>query len=497
MYQGVRVQHRYQGPTVPLAVQQPVLQVHTRLPVRNPSYPATHVLERRISSELARQGWEAVHRTAMEVMNTPVPTFQCKICLENLPLSDQVVFQDCGNPEHGCCRDCTRYWIEGLINCGQVHSITCGRRGDVDCSARARNEEIRPLTDEDSFKKFQRFMQMREDKTVRECPQCAQMCKPATVGGEICPEMVCPSCQCTFCYYHSAAHAGRPCDEYSRQISKQLKEMANGVLADSKQCPKCGVHTVKTSGCNHMTCAERTCKAHWCWVCGREIEGGANGVFDHYTAGIHKHRTRMDAVTRHFVDVYVFSPGSCRQFSDTTTPGCALNILRFLTVPFRLVFMLTALVLFVVSLALAPITGLFLLLSLLCCQCRNNVLKSQTVVKAIMLMPGFLIYVGIAFVWILLVATVLVVLLTLWPLCRCFLPRMEDDACGFDHTHVIWLMTLPFTALEPGRCLIQCYFRKWSCCRRQGESDSDTDTDRESDSQEVPDVEAEDDSDRS
>ncbi|CAE7778956.1 rnf19b, partial [Symbiodinium microadriaticum] len=74
-------------------------------------------------------------------------------------------------------------------------------------------------------------------------------------------------------YYHSNAHAGRSCDEYERQLAKQEKEMRNaGVLADSKQCPRCGVHTVKISGCNHMTCAERTCKCEWCWVCGQEIE---------------------------------------------------------------------------------------------------------------------------------------------------------------------------------------------------------------------------------
>lgn len=29
-------------------------------------------------------------------------------------------------------------------------------------------------------------------------------------------------------YYHSNAHEGRPCDEYSRQISRQLREMKSG-----------------------------------------------------------------------------------------------------------------------------------------------------------------------------------------------------------------------------------------------------------------------------
>lgn len=42
-----------------------------------------------------------------------------------------------------------------------------------------------------------------------------------------------------------------------------------------RQCPRCKVETVKTGGCNHMTCR---CGTHWCWVCGEAQQSGSGGV---------------------------------------------------------------------------------------------------------------------------------------------------------------------------------------------------------------------------
>jgi len=37
--------------------------------------------------------------------------------------------------------------------------------------------------------------------------------------------------------------------------------------------PACsGIRTVKSSGCNHMTCSK--CKASWCWLCAK-VRGAA------------------------------------------------------------------------------------------------------------------------------------------------------------------------------------------------------------------------------
>eukprot|EP00438_Fugacium_kawagutii_P001865 Skav216328 [mRNA] locus=scaffold3350:140207:142526:+ [translate_table: standard] len=392
-------------------------------------------------TSLARQGWDAVQRTAMQVINPMVETFECRICLTNLPVAERVVFRDCHDPKHGCCKDCTRYWIKERVESGHVFNITCSRRGMCDCNARVSDEEVLRFTDTDTHAKYMRFKSMREDDTVRECPQCGHMCKPNYRQGEIVAEMKCPSCSCNFCYYHSNAHAGRPCDEYSRQISKQLKEMEQGALADSKPCPKCGLYTAKTGGCNHMTCAEHSCRTHWCWVCGQEIEGGADGVMAHYS-------------------------GRCNHFpeiDETTTPGMVLSCLRILTFPIRVFFMVMAALILIGCLALSPIT-LFMVSFSACLCCHKLRLRSQVVIKAFVLIPGFLLYIGIALLWMLLVFFFMGLLcFTLMPAEQCL-----SGWCGcpplltpnVDRTHLIWLLTLPFNSLNPVRSFLQCYFTR-------------------------------------
>ena len=36
---------------------------------------------------------------------------------------------------------------------------------------------------------------------------------------------------------------------------------------NAKNCPECDVATEKAGGCNHITCPNHSCKAHWCWIC--------------------------------------------------------------------------------------------------------------------------------------------------------------------------------------------------------------------------------------
>jgi len=43
-----------------------------------------------------------------------------------------------------------------------------------------------------------------------------------------------------------------------------------------KKCPGCEAHTVKSSGCNHITCR---CGVHWCYQCGEQHP--ADSIYDH------------------------------------------------------------------------------------------------------------------------------------------------------------------------------------------------------------------------
>lgn len=111
-----------------------------------------------------------------------------------------------------------------------------------------------------------------------------------------------------------------------------------------------------------MVCAERTCGADWCWCCGAEIQGGANGVAEHY------------------------STGPCQQFPDLTpTPGCWLSCIQLVTWPFKWCFLLLGLLLFIFCLLITPVS----LTIILTFPCFFHVrLRSQQAFKSLILLPG-------------------------------------------------------------------------------------------------------------
>mmetsp|Transcript_15029 Transcript_15029/g.24726 ORF Transcript_15029/g.24726 Transcript_15029/m.24726 type:complete len:289 (-) Transcript_15029:112-978(-) len=276
---------------------------------------------------------------------------------------------------------------------------------------------------------------MRDDPHVRECPQCKVLNTPVTdQAGEIQAEMVCPSCGKHYCYYHSNAHEGQSCEEYTRRITKLEREMADGVMADSKPCPKCGIITSKVSGCNHMTCTERTCRCDWCWVCGQEIEGGADGVYAHY------------------------QQGSCKQFTDLeATPGPFLTCLTILMCPVKLLFQIVFLLLTVVLCVLLPF--MFCLIGP-CLGCNGLAVKTLTFIVA------YWLYAFLTLFWM---------LFTLLFFSCCCLP------CGADQTHFLMLMIMPFLAIEPFRPFLGAYFREfdleaWEDAPSESSEDDDEET---------------------
>lgn len=206
-----------------------------------------------------------------------VQTFCCAICFENVRVEDRIIFAACGNPSHACCRECMRQYVRGLVTDGKVDAIQCPQ--SKECGGKASEGEVRMLTDPDTFAKFKRFQLMQMDPDLRQCPTCGRLVKPEVdEDGSIVAEMECP-CGAEFCYYHSNAHVGRPCEEYRKTVAKEERLAMDGALKGTKPCPNCGIITEKISGCNHMTCA--TCRTHWCWICGQSFEN----ISWHYNPG--------------------------------------------------------------------------------------------------------------------------------------------------------------------------------------------------------------------
>ncbi|CAE8627433.1 unnamed protein product, partial [Polarella glacialis] len=150
----------------------------------------------------------------------------------------------------------------------------------------------------DTFEKYERFGRMQLDTQLRQCPLCGVLCKPAErADGEVVAEMRCAACASQFCYYHSNAHSGKPCEEYRLQVAKEERLALEGVLKGTKQCPSCGIRTEKLSGCNHMTCS--SCFKDWCWVCGHQVDSIAWHYNPGNPAGCQQFMTDSDAESGH------------------------------------------------------------------------------------------------------------------------------------------------------------------------------------------------------
>lgn len=83
----------------------------------------------------------------------------------------------------------------------------------------------------------------------------------------------CPSCQVDYCLLCSQtwevsgqSHDGKSCLEFDSALPQSHKSKERH-WAGAKACPGCQVRTLRSMGCNHMTCTQ--CGMHWCWVCGR------------------------------------------------------------------------------------------------------------------------------------------------------------------------------------------------------------------------------------
>lgn len=426
-------------------------RVHSEpMPVRSPqSQPQ---LLRLSSRHLAAQGFEAARRTALGTLwQLPVATFRCAICLSNVPVDQRVVFVNCGNHDHGCCRECTEVFLRGVVTAGRV-LITCGQRCAQSCDAKVTEEEIAVLTSEDVVAKYRRFKLMQDDPSLRECPQCGKLCKPSRDrDNEIVPEMVCAECDCEFCYYHSNAHTGRSCEEYQRQLSREEREMAQA-LEECKTCPRCGIQTVKNGGCNHMTCTAPSCQADWCWVCGELIEGGSPGVYAHYESG------------------------SCNQFSfdqDAATPGCAFNTLRCLTLPIFLIFQISALVQIILCYALLPPVACLAMGCTVCgCKCNNwRTVKGLSRILASFPMVALVVMYYLTFIFTGCLLFILDSCLLSGRCMQCL------DAVGFDGTHIYYLQMLPAAAMAPFQPCFQFYRRPWTCCGQEDPNASSSSSD--------------------
>jgi hypothetical protein len=225
---------------------------------------------------------------------------QCGICQEDVHRNTTVVFgrqyffqngrlnlvvSDAANAacKHRFCRECVKDYLTHEINNGQVMRLKCpGRRPEDNgpCPCVAPSRWLREQVGPDTFAKFERFLQLRQDQSFRSCPnaQCLHVQqrgakKPkGDAGGS--DAMECEKCGTVYCFAHDLAHVGGSCADYARKLAVESSASLEHIASHTVTCPwpTCRVKVVKESGCNHMTCSE--CHTHFCYLCGGLYLGG-------------------------------------------------------------------------------------------------------------------------------------------------------------------------------------------------------------------------------
>jgi hypothetical protein len=225
------------------------------------------------------------------------PTFLCVICYENVDVAEKFTLGACENSSHSSCATCATEYFKGRISEGRLSELLCPigvaaqggcsavhLDGDKTPAAAAAAVELEQLlaNDPEALEQFQLLSKKQKDPSLCECPSCKQLCRP---DAQSTPVVLC-ACGATFCAFHAWGHKNESeergavsetdiCANFERKML--VESRANDTSFGLKHCPcsDCGAVTMKNGGCNHMTC--KSCKGHWCWVCGNEIDGNAVG----------------------------------------------------------------------------------------------------------------------------------------------------------------------------------------------------------------------------
>lgn len=221
----------------------------------------------------------------------------CLICFDNIEKDKKFQVSSCKSDNHFCCLLCAKTHFKGLISENKLDGLFCpiglSTRECLQIEEKSTHEtktnvarlsslEVEYLFQEDqaTLEQFKLLSLKSKDTNLCECPNCRKMCSPN--GVEVDPSVTCSYCGAKFCRYHAWGH--KPESEKGERSESDIcasfekKLLSEKELTDFqhklKECPisNCKTLTEKNGGCNHMTC--RTCKGHWCWICGKEIING-------------------------------------------------------------------------------------------------------------------------------------------------------------------------------------------------------------------------------
>ena len=198
----------------------------------------------------------------------------CSICGEEDLEPDQVFSLGCG---HTFCTMCWEQYLSVKINEGQTADITCPA---LKCDLFVDETAVKLLVSPDTFTRYRRFTVhsfVDTNEYVKWCP--APGCGNAVNIDSVKNQTVTCACGYRFCFAcGEAAHRPATCEQWKswKAKSNDESETGNWLAANTQPCPKCGSHTEKNGGCNHMVCRHPSCGYEYCWKCTKEWKGHTN-----------------------------------------------------------------------------------------------------------------------------------------------------------------------------------------------------------------------------
>jgi len=236
-------------------------------------------------------------------------TFECPICIDDVPVRETYIFDDC---YHRFCRNCVCGYMKEEISQGSI--ISQGPNVGLKCPANRCNKilgihEIRNVVDPPTYEHYDTLLRDLAIENMSDtvwCPTAgcgnalvreAQSVAPTrgarankrnATGRRVGTSMImCYKCQYSWCTECKIPwHFEVTCAEYQKwvadeknkmvmlaakeaqKVAKEAKEMdmyMEWVRKHTKACPKCSTIIEKNGGCNHMTC--RKCRHEFCWLC--------------------------------------------------------------------------------------------------------------------------------------------------------------------------------------------------------------------------------------
>lgn len=199
---------------------------------------------------------------------------------------------------HIFCHTCIEAYLVHEIEDGQVLKIRCpgqipssedNKEAEVATSHRSSSSSsssssrpcrrvlttdfIRDHTSPSIFEKYERFVQLQTNRSMRSCPNCQHL-QQRRREEEVDDQMTCQHCSTVYCFRHDLAHRSdstiEGCQSYERKLLSDSEASLKFIQLRTIGCPwpTCPARIEKDSGsvCNEIQC--RMCRTNLCYLCG-------------------------------------------------------------------------------------------------------------------------------------------------------------------------------------------------------------------------------------